>query len=51
MADSDEEMDSDDPRRQKKEEPMPENFIRFTDMPDALVSKAIRCKIIIQWNF
>ena len=44
MADSDEEMDSDDPRRQKKIEPMPENNVRFTDMPNDKVERAIRCK-------
>jgi len=39
-----EDWDSDDPRRKKIEEPLPEYTIRFTDMSDDMVKKAIRCK-------
>ena len=39
-----EDWDSDDPRRQAKEEPLPDYTIRFTDMDDTMVKKAIRCK-------
>ena len=35
---------SDGPARKKNEEPMPEYNMRFTDMPAAIVEKAIRCK-------
>ena len=34
---SDSEYGSEDERAQKKEEPMPENNVRFTDMDDAIV--------------
>ena len=37
-----EEYDSDDPRRQKKEDPLPPYTVRFTDMSDDLVKKAVR---------
>ena len=39
-----EEWDSDDPRRNKVEEPLPEYTVRFTDMSDDSVKKAVRCK-------
>ena len=39
---SDEEEGSQDGR--KKEEPLPDYTVRFTDMPDNLVEKAVRCK-------
>ena len=38
MADSDEEQP------EREEEAMPPHKIRFTDMPDNMVEKAIRCK-------
>lgn len=38
---SDEESDED---RRNKVQKMPANKIRFTDLPDTLVEKAIRCK-------
>mgnify|MGYP006194880679 CR=1 FL=1 len=31
----------------KREEPLPDYTVRFTDMPDALVEKAVRCKSIV----
>ena len=40
-------MDSDegsDVEKKVKVDPMPEHKIRFTDMADNLVEKAIRCK-------
>ena len=40
---SDEEGSGDE-RRKKREDPMPEYKMRFTDMPKATVEKAIRCK-------
>ena len=39
-----EDWDSDDPRRAKKEEPLPDYTVRFTDMSDSMVHKAVRCK-------
>jgi len=41
-----EDWDSDDPRRIKTEEPLPEYTMRFTDMPDNMVHKALRRKYI-----
>ena len=37
-----EDMDSDDPRRNKQEEPLPEYTVRFTDMNDTMTHKAVR---------
>ena len=37
--------DSENEELRKKVEPMPEYKIRFTDMSDHLVEKAIRCKL------
>jgi len=37
-----EDWDSDDPRRQKKEDPLPPYTVRFTDMSDVMVHKAVR---------
>ena len=39
-------MDSDEEeeRAPVQVEPMPENKVRFTDFPSALVEKVIRCK-------
>ena len=40
-----EEYDSDDPRKQQKlEAPLPEYIVRFTDMVEPMVHKAVRCK-------
>lgn len=36
--------DSDEGDKRNKVQAMPENKIRFTDLPDALVEKAIRSK-------
>jgi hypothetical protein len=44
MSDNEEDWDSDDPRRVKKEDPLPEYTVRFTDMSDHMVKKAVRCK-------
>ena len=41
-----EDWDSDDPRRIKTEEPLPEYTLRFTDMPDAMVHRALRRKYL-----
>ena len=39
MSDDDSDMD-----QKNKVQAMPPNKIRFTDLPDVLVEKAIRCK-------
>ena len=41
---------SDGPRK-KNEDPMPEYKMRFTDLSEALVEKAIRCKLNYFYNF